>query len=58
MFFCSTTYLQSQQLLTGFNVSLYFTCHRLNDFNAVFIEHIEHVADAQTWREKQKTELL
>lgn len=45
-----TTHLQSQQLLTGFNVSLDLTCHRLNDFNTVLVENIEHVADAETWR--------
>ena len=48
--FSPTTHLQSQKLLTGFNVPLYLARHRLNDFNTVFIEHIEHVSDAETWR--------
>lgn len=50
-----TTHLQSQKLLTGLNVSLYLTCHRLNDFNTVFIEHIEHVTNAKTWRERKNS---
>lgn len=58
------THLQSQQLLAGFNVSLDLASHRLNDFNAVLIEHIEHVPDAQAcrrerrWGKKKKKRLL
>lgn len=52
------THLQSQQLLAGFNVPLDLTRHRLNDFNTVLVEHIEHVPDAQTWERKAKTSSL
>lgn len=52
------THLQSQQLLAGFNVPLDLTRHRLNDFNTVLVEHIEHVPDAQTWGRKAKTSSL
>lgn len=55
MLLCTTTHLQSQQLLAGFNVPLYFTCHGLNNFNPIFIEHIEHVANAKTWRDSKNS---
>lgn len=53
--FSRSTYLQSQQLLAGFNVSLYLACHRLNDFNAIFIKHIEHVPNTQSCRESKNS---
>lgn len=52
------THLQSQQLLAGFNVPLDLTRHRLNDFNTVLVEHVEHVPDAQAWGRKAKTSSL
>lgn len=52
--FQPSTHLQSQQLLAGFNVSLDLASHRLNDFDAVLIEHIEHVPDAKACRRETR----
>jgi len=41
-------YLQGQQLLAGLDVSLDLARHRLDHLDAVLVEHVEHVADAQT----------
>ena len=47
------SYLQPQQLLAGLDVPLDLAGHRLDHLDAVFVEHVEHVPDAQTCRNQE-----
>lgn len=46
------TCLESKELFTWFNMSLEFTFYRLYHFDSIFIKHIEHIPNPQTFETK------
>lgn len=53
--FWGISHLKSQQLLAGLDVPLYLASHRLDDFNTVPVEDVEHVSDTKTCPNKEHT---